>query len=183
MLVKCLVDLLKACLDVGEVVVPLLDLVVLLCLERIDLVNGLVDSSKLVVDGLQDLKQLLVLVEEALRRASRNTSAGFRVAGGQEYLIQGVGQIRTISDIEQTVVAARGTQPILVSDLGTVRIGEALKRGEGSYNGEPAVVLGIQIGALCRELSGILRGALCRPGPAPSAPRRPADVLILFSKR
>ena len=83
-------------------------------------------------------------VEEALRRANRNTSAGFRVASGQEYLIQGVGQIRTISDIEQTVVATRGTQPILISDLGTVRIGEALKRGEGSYNGEPAVVLGIQ---------------------------------------
>jgi CzcA family heavy metal efflux pump len=83
-------------------------------------------------------------IEEALRRASRNTSAGFRVASGQEYLIQGVGQIRTISDIEQTVVTARGTQPIVVSDLATVRIGEALKRGEGSYNGEPAVVLGIQ---------------------------------------
>jgi CzcA family heavy metal efflux pump len=83
-------------------------------------------------------------VEEALRRASRNTSAGFRVAGGQEYLIQGVGQIRTITDIEQTVVTARGTQPIMVSDLATVRIGEALKRGEGSYNGEPAIVLGIQ---------------------------------------
>jgi CzcA family heavy metal efflux pump len=83
-------------------------------------------------------------VEEALRRASRNTSAGFRVASGQEYLIQGIGQIRTISDIEQTVVTARGTQPILISDLGAVRIGEALKRGEGSYNGEPAVVLGIQ---------------------------------------
>jgi CzcA family heavy metal efflux pump len=83
-------------------------------------------------------------VEEALGRASRNTSAGFRVASGQEYLIQGVGQIRTVSDIEQTVVTTRGTQPILVSDLATVRVGEALKRGEGSYNGEPAVVLGIQ---------------------------------------
>jgi CzcA family heavy metal efflux pump len=83
-------------------------------------------------------------VEEALRRASRNTSAGFRVASGQEYLIQGLGQIRTISDIEQTVVTARGTQPVVVSDLAIVRVGEALKRGEGSYNGEPAVVLGIQ---------------------------------------
>ena len=50
-------------------------------------------------------------VEEALRRASRNTSAGFLVAGGQEYLIQGIGQVRTNADIEQTVVAARGTQP------------------------------------------------------------------------
>jgi CzcA family heavy metal efflux pump len=83
-------------------------------------------------------------VEEALRRGSRNTSAGFRVAAGQEYLIQGVGQIRTIGDIEQTVITTRETRPILVGDLATVRIGEALKRGEGSYNGQPAVVLGIQ---------------------------------------
>jgi CzcA family heavy metal efflux pump len=83
-------------------------------------------------------------VEEALRRASRNTSAGFRVASGQEYLIQGIGQIRTVADIEQTIVTTRGTRPILVGDLATVRVGEALKRGEGSYNGEPAVVLGIQ---------------------------------------
>lgn len=83
-------------------------------------------------------------VERALRGASRNTSAGFRVASGQEYLIQGVGQIRTIEDIEQTVVLARDTRPILIRDLATVRVGEALKRGEGSYNGEPAIVLGIQ---------------------------------------
>ena len=83
-------------------------------------------------------------VEEALERASRNTSAGFRVAGGQEYLIQGVGQIRTLTDIEQTVVTTRDLRPIVIADLATVRVGEALKRGEGSYNGEPAVVLGIQ---------------------------------------
>ena len=83
-------------------------------------------------------------IEEALRRASRNTSAGFRVASGQEYLIQGIGRIRAIADIEQTVVVTRDTRPIFVSDLATVRVGEALKRGEGSFNGEPAVILGIQ---------------------------------------
>ena len=83
-------------------------------------------------------------VEQALRRGSANTSAGFRVAAGQEYLVQGVGQIRTIADVEQTVVVARDTRPVMVGDLATVRVGEALKRGEGSYNGEPAVILGIQ---------------------------------------
>ncbi len=83
-------------------------------------------------------------VEDALRNGSRNTSAGFRVAAGQEYLIQGVGQIRSLADIEGTVVATRDTRPIFIRDLATVRVGEALKRGEGSYNGEPAVVLGIQ---------------------------------------
>ena len=83
-------------------------------------------------------------VEDALGRASRNTSAGFLVAGGQEYLIQGIGQLLTIEDIENTVVSTRDTRPLLIRDLAAVRIGPALKRGEGSYDGEPAVVLGTQ---------------------------------------
>ncbi|MDP2389675.1 MAG: efflux RND transporter permease subunit, partial [Acidobacteriota bacterium] len=86
----------------------------------------------------------LTEVEEALRGASRNTSAGFRVAAGQEYLIQGVGLIRSLADIEGTVVTTRDTRPIFVRDLATVRMGEALRRGEGSFNGEPAIILGIQ---------------------------------------
>ncbi|OFW15978.1 MAG: hypothetical protein A3H27_12920 [Acidobacteria bacterium RIFCSPLOWO2_02_FULL_59_13] len=83
-------------------------------------------------------------VEAALQESNRNTSAGFRVAGGQEYLIQGIGRIATIADIEQTVVASRNGRPILIRDLGEVRVGEALKRAEGSHNGESAIILGIQ---------------------------------------
>ena len=83
-------------------------------------------------------------VEAALQESNRNTSAGFRVAGGQEYLIQGIGRALTISDIEQTVVTSRDGRPILIRDLGEVRIGEALKRAEGSHNGESAIIVGIQ---------------------------------------
>lgn len=83
-------------------------------------------------------------VETALKESNRNVSAGFRVAGGQEYLIQGIGRAMTISDIEQTVVAAREGRPILIRDLGEVRVGEALKRAEGSHNGDSAIIVGIQ---------------------------------------
>ena len=83
-------------------------------------------------------------VETALRKSNENTSAGFRVAGGQEYLIQGIGRVTNVDDIAQTVVASRNTRPILIRDLGEVRIGEALKRGEGSHDAKPAIVLGIQ---------------------------------------
>ncbi len=83
-------------------------------------------------------------VETALRKSNENTSAGFRVAGGQEYLIQGIGRVSNVDDIAQTVVASRGTRPVLIRDLGEVRIGEALKRGEGSHDAKPAIVLGIQ---------------------------------------
>src|SRR2546425_2131273 len=86
----------------------------------------------------------LTEVEEALRRSNRNTSAGFLVTGGQEFLIQGIGRSAELDSIGQTVVVARGKQPVLVQHLGQVQIGAALKRGEGSYRGKPAVVLGIQ---------------------------------------
>jgi CzcA family heavy metal efflux pump len=38
----------------------------------------------------------------------------------------------------------RGAEPVLVRHLGEVRIGPALKLGEGSHDGKPAVVIGIQ---------------------------------------
>src|SRR5580765_6050392 len=54
----------------------------------------LVDSRRLRSYGIS-----LRDVEGALRTGNRNSSAGFMVAGGQEYLIQGVGRVRTESDI------------------------------------------------------------------------------------
>jgi CzcA family heavy metal efflux pump len=83
-------------------------------------------------------------VEAALSRANRNASAGFRVAGGQEYLILGVGRVSNEDEIGQIVVSARDTRPVLVRDLAQVRVGEAFKRSEGSHNAKPAIILGIQ---------------------------------------
>src|SRR6266513_931656 len=83
-------------------------------------------------------------VETALRQANRNSSAGFRVTGGEEYLIQGVGRVSNEDEIGNIVIAARGARPILVRNVAHVQIGAALKRGEGSHKGSPAVILGIQ---------------------------------------
>jgi CzcA family heavy metal efflux pump len=83
-------------------------------------------------------------VARALRDANQNTSAGFMVEGGQEYLIQGLGRIEVLDDIADTFVARRNGQPILVRHVAKVDIGPAPTRGIGSHNGKPAVVLGIQ---------------------------------------
>jgi CzcA family heavy metal efflux pump len=95
----------------------------------------------------QSLRQYSVSLDDvqaALRQGSQNASAGFRVAGGQEYLIQGVGRASSEEAIGAIAVTSREGRPIYVRDVAQVRIGPALKRGEGSHNGEPAVVLGIQ---------------------------------------
>src|SRR5262249_39045877 len=75
---------------------------------------------------------------------NQNSSAGFRVTGGQEYLIQGVGRVANEDEIGNIVVDSRGARPILVRNLAHVQVGEALKRGTGSHRGSPAVILGIQ---------------------------------------
>jgi CzcA family heavy metal efflux pump len=81
---------------------------------------------------------------EAVRGASQNTSAGIYVEGPQEYVLQTIGRVRTPQEIGDSVVALRGARSVLIRDIADVREGPALKRGEGSRNGKPAVIVGVQ---------------------------------------
>jgi CzcA family heavy metal efflux pump len=98
----------------------------------------------------------------AVRGASQNTSAGIYMEGPQEYVLQTIGRVRTTEEIGDTVVALRGDRSVMVRDLADVREGAALKRGEGSRNGKPAVIVGVQKqpGANTVELTARLDDAL-----------------------
>ncbi len=101
-------------------------------------------------------------VSDALRETNENVSAGFYRENGREYLIYGLGRIERLSDIGQTVLAVREGRPVTVADIGEVEIAPALKRGEGSFNGKDAVIIGIQKQpdantlALTERLDGVL---------------------------
>jgi CzcA family heavy metal efflux pump len=81
---------------------------------------------------------------DAVREASENASAGIYTEGPQEYVLQAVGRVRSADEIGESVVAMRGTRSVLVRDVADVQEGAALKRGEGSRNGKPAVIVGVQ---------------------------------------
>jgi CzcA family heavy metal efflux pump len=83
-------------------------------------------------------------VETALTTANRNATAGFQVAEGQEYLVRGVGRLGDTEAIAAVAVKAANAAPVLIRDVGIVREGSAIKRGEGSHNARPAVIIGIQ---------------------------------------
>lgn len=83
-------------------------------------------------------------VTRALGSANENVSAGFIATGGAEYLVTGVGRVRTLQDIANTVVFATNGTPTRIAEVAEVAIGKAPKRGEGSANTKPAVILGIQ---------------------------------------
>lgn len=98
-----------------------------------------ISSERLAAAGV-NLSQVIA----AVKGTNQNTSAGFYVEGGQEYLIHGVGRVTRLEDIANTVVALNNGRPVLVSHLADVRIGPAIKRGEGSAQGKPAVILALQ---------------------------------------
>jgi CzcA family heavy metal efflux pump len=83
-------------------------------------------------------------VADAMRGASENRSAGVLVEGSQEVLVEGVGRARTAEDFGDVIVGEQGGLPVLAREVGTIRIGEGLKRGTGSFNGKPAVILALQ---------------------------------------
>ncbi len=81
---------------------------------------------------------------DAVRGASQNTSAGIYVEGPQEYVLQTIGRVRTAEEIGNSVIGLRGERSVLVRDVADVQEGPALKRGEGSRNGNPAIIVGVQ---------------------------------------
>lgn len=83
-------------------------------------------------------------VAEAVAASNQNVTAGFLIEGGSEFLVKGEGRAHDLEDIGATVVSAVDGVPIRISDLGTVQIGAAPKRGDAAVNGKPAVVIGIQ---------------------------------------
>jgi len=83
-------------------------------------------------------------IDAALRDFGSNTSGGFLETQGREYLIRQIGRTTRIEDLSNLVVAVKGTQPILLRQVAKVEVAPAIKRGDGSYKGKPAVILSVQ---------------------------------------
>ena len=83
-------------------------------------------------------------LEAALKDFGANTSGGFLEAQGREYLIRQIGRSSRIEDLQNLVVAVKNGQPILLKQVADVKLAPAIKRGDGSYKGKPAVILSVQ---------------------------------------
>lgn len=83
-------------------------------------------------------------MDDALSEANENTGGGFIFDQNQEYLVRNLARVRSIEEIEQSLVATRDGLAIRIKDVASVRIAPAVKRGDGSVNGKPAVIMAIQ---------------------------------------
>jgi CzcA family heavy metal efflux pump len=96
----------------------------------------LVDPAK-----LRAFNVTLEDVEQAAKAANVNAPGGYLITPDREKLIRGIGRIESIEELQQSVITARNGTPIKISDIADVQIGAAIKRGDGSFNGQKAVIV------------------------------------------
>jgi len=108
-----------------------------------------VDPDKLISYGLS-----ISQVEQQLSANNANAGGSFVEAGLQQINIQEIGLVRSVRDIENTVITAKGGTPIRVRDIAVVsqgpkiRLGQfarAIRHEDGKLVDDPDVVSGIAL--------------------------------------
>ena len=83
-------------------------------------------------------------IDNALQQSNQNTTGGFVNNKGSEVLIRNIARAKSLEDLANTVVSSTNGSPILLRQVADVKFGGAIKRGDGSFNGKPAVILSIE---------------------------------------
>src|SRR3954449_7913194 len=96
-----------------------------------------VDFNKLIANGLT-LPQLL----QAVGNSNINVGGSTVNIGAQSAVVRGVGLIRSIDDLANTMVSQSGGNPVLVKDIATVTVGEKPRLGIAGMNQDDDIVQG-----------------------------------------
>src|SRR5215212_3955474 len=97
-----------------------------------------VDFNRLVANGLT-LPQLL----QAVSNANINVGGNTVNIGAQSAVVRGVGLIRSIDDLNNTMVSQSGGNPVLIHDIAHVTIGEKPRLGIAGLDQDDDIVQGI----------------------------------------
>lgn len=127
--------------------------------------GGLVKQYQVEISpsSLQKFGLTVKQVADALRANNRNAGGALLNSDQQSMVIRGVGRIRGVPDIENIVLAAARGVPVVIRDVGVVRIGAALQTGMFALNDQPGGVEGIALlrrGENPSEVLSALKSAL-----------------------
>jgi Cu(I)/Ag(I) efflux system membrane protein CusA/SilA len=99
------------------------------------------DPARLRVYGLT-----LADVAQAVRRSNSDVGGRVLEMSQREYFVRGRGYITRVQDIESIVVRADvGGTPVLIRDVGAVRMGAEIRRGAAEFDGQGEAVSGIVV--------------------------------------
>ncbi len=84
-------------------------------------------------------------VTERIRESTNEVGGDVLEMSGAEYMVRGLGYLKSLSDLENVPVATQNGTPVLVKDLGTVAFGPDVRRGAADWQGEGEAVGGIVV--------------------------------------
>ena len=93
-----------------------------------------------------------------LGRGNANAGGSYVEQGAQQYLIRGIGLLRSPDDIGNIVVTSHGGSPILVKDVATIAVSAAPRQGVVGQDKDDDVVTGIVLMRKGENPSDVLRG-------------------------
>ena len=96
-------------------------------------------------DKLRAYNIALSTVIDRVRDSTNEVGGRLIELGGAEYMIRGLGYLRSLSDLETVPVTTKNGTPVLVRDLGSVAFGPDIRRGVAEWNGEGETVGGIVV--------------------------------------
>lgn len=92
------------------------------------------------LNRLQQLQIPLSELQAVLTENNENRGAGFIENNGQQLTVRVPGTLNSLEDIRNMSVSNKNGFPIRVSDVATVSIGNDLRTGAATYNGEETVL-------------------------------------------
>jgi len=118
-------------------------------------------------------------------KASTNEVGG-RVLdlSGAQYMIRGLGYLRSLSDLEQVAVGSKDGAPVLLRDLGDISFGPDIRQGVAEWNGEGETVGGIVVMRQGMNALNVIRGVeakLKQLGPSLPRGARSFPVTIVLA--
>ena len=94
-------------------------------------------------DRLRHYRLSLRDVQESIERNNANSGGGTLRASAEQYMIRGVGLIRTAQDIDSIILKETSGVPVFVRDVAQVQIGAGVRQGAVVKNGDTEAVAGI----------------------------------------
>jgi copper/silver efflux system protein len=85
----------------------------------------------------------LSTVIEKVRASTNEVGGRLLELGGAEYMIRGLGYLRTLSDLETVPVMTKNGTAVLIRDVGTVTFGPDIREGVAEWQGQGETVGGI----------------------------------------
>ncbi len=99
-----------------------------------------VDPNRLRAYGIP-----LSTVIDQVRQSTNEVGGRVLEMGGAEYMVRGLGYLRSLDDLRNVPVATKNGTPVLVRDVATVSFGPDIRRGAAEWQGEGETVAGIVV--------------------------------------